>query len=83
MDDQELQGRINGLMLALEVALIETLTLKHGDVEKAIEVASSEIGGIATSVENTLAPGNFRTGTVDSLRLIVERLQTLYSPTRH
>ena len=36
MNDQELPGRLNGLSVAVEIALKDIYTIRHGDTEKAI-----------------------------------------------
>ena len=51
MNEQELQGRINGLSFALEIALVQLYTLKLGDESEALRVIKSDLGGLANRFE--------------------------------
>lgn len=79
MNEEELQGRINGLSMAVEIALIQTLSLRYGETEKAVQVATAELEGLIEDIGRGGPVSDFRTGTTDSLRLIVDRLQGIFS----
>lgn len=83
MNDEELQGRINGLSMAVEIALMQAFSLRYGETKKALEAIRSELDGVVATVESDLATSDFRTGTVDSLRLIVTRLDGIYGSRAH
>ena len=77
MNEQELQGRINGLSFALEIALVQLYTLKLGDESEALRVIKSDLGGLANRFEADGPPDSFRNGTVGALRLIVDRTEAI------
>ena len=79
MNEEELQGRINGLSMAVEIALIQTFSLRYGETEKAVQVATAELEGLIEDIGRGGPVSDFRTGTTDSLRLIVDRLQGIFS----
>lgn len=78
MDDQELQGRINGIAMALEIALVEAFAISRGQRSEAARVVRGELTGIIESQGLVNATDPFHVGTRDGLQLIVDRLQGLY-----
>ena len=78
MNEQELQGRINGLSMVVEMTLIEAMRQKHGDTDKALEAIRRELEGLIKGFETDLPASDFRTGSIDALRLVVDRLQGIF-----
>ena len=78
MNEEEIRGRLNGLSMAVEVALTEVLTLKHGKAEEGVKVATRTLESLIDTFHADLPDSDFRQGSVDSLRLIVDRLQGIF-----
>ena len=79
MNEQEIQGRLNALTMAVEIALKEVFTLKLGSTSKALNVIRAELGGLTELFEKD-PPTDFRKGNIDEFRLIVDRLEGIYRP---
>ena len=79
MNEQEIQGRLNALTMAVEIALKEVFTLKLGSTSKALNVIRAELGGLTELFEKD-TPSYFRKGNIDEFRLIVDRLEGIYRP---
>ena len=82
MNNEEMKGRLNALSMAVEIALIETFTLKHGEVGKALVDIRKQLDGLIRVFEADQPPSDFRTGTVGGLNLILGRLEGIFDPSQ-
>ena len=80
MNEQEIQGRLNALTMAVEIALKEVFTLKLGSTSKALDVIRAQLGGLAEGFEKDLPASAFRKGNIDELNLIADRLEGIFRP---
>ena len=78
MDEQELQGRMNGIALALEVALKEAFSLRYGETPEAADMAAARIRELIDIFRKDGPENFFETGTRESLELIAGRLEKMY-----
>lgn len=83
MNEQEIYGRLNGLSIAVENALIEVFTLKHGSSQEAARVLCPMLRRLAQDVEETLSESDYRKGTVDSLTQVAWRLEGIFKPSKN
>ena len=79
MNEQEIQGRLNALTMAVEIALKEVFTLKLGSTSKALDVIRAKLGGLTELFEKD-TPSDFRKGNIDEFNLIVNRLEGIFKP---
>ena len=75
----EIEGRINALSLALEIALKELYTLRFGEAKKTVNVATADIDRLMRTAQKDLDDSPYKTGTIAGLAQISNRLRKLFT----
>ena len=77
MSDQ-IYGHINALSMAVEIALKEAYSIRFGETEKARDIAIARIGELMEIAKTELADSDFKTGTIERLVKISNRLREIF-----
>lgn len=75
--DEELQGRINGLSMVVELVLMELFRIKHGSTDEALKAIKGQLEPLRGEFEK-MAARPYRDGSMASLNLVMDRLEGIF-----